>query len=274
MPRHHRRLILTFASLTILAANAGVASAQLTTGTPSTDTFNNYLSGGVSSPGTFTHFNLNVTDASTSNYVDLKLTGDWDFRLPRLPGSGQVRVNGFLPFSVGNVPVQIDDYGITTDAKWVNGGGAAAIPSTFMHRFTAIVERLSPADQDGPMVAASSIEDELDGNGLRIFHMVMTSGAPSSYVLAANTDYLLLSGVITQISNQTFDPFQTPTITVTNEFGGDLGDSYSGFDATFAWHPVPEPSSIALAGIGLASLGFVTLRKKFQRVDRLRPRRS
>jgi MYXO-CTERM domain-containing protein len=47
----------------------------------------------------------------------------------------------------------------------------------------------------------------------------------------------------------------TPTVVVTNEFGGDFGDSFTGFSAGFNWATVPEPSTLTLAG--LAALGLI-----------------
>ncbi len=46
-----------------------------------------------------------------------------------------------------------------------------------------------------------------------------------------------------------------PTVTIGNEFGGDLLDSYFlGFNATFEWVTVPEPSTWVIASLGLLAL--------------------
>ncbi len=251
-------------SATLLSATSAVAQIQnfgpvtIAHGAYFNDMSNNPL------PGTFTHVNLTGTNNSAGNTVDLKLTGDWDYMLQQQAGTGNVYTTAVLPFSVGNVPVQVSNDLLATNAKWVNGGGGATAPTTAsgLGEF-AFLEPVgapsafytTPLGNVPPMVQT--------GNGYTIFQPPATVIWPyglSSYVLPANTQWEIYLAIFTTIDDSAFIA-GFPPITVSNEFGGALGDSFSGFRDSFSWQAVPEPSSSALLAIAACALFFCRRRK-------------
>ncbi len=237
--------------------------AQIYSDVPTLMFSEDYNNFGDPAPGAFTHFTTTATNTSLANSVGLSLTGDWDYKLPRSPGLGFVRVDGFLTFSVGNVPVEVSDLVVSTHAKWVNGGGNSSTRTTSEARLE-FYERLNPDDHTGPSIARF-VQDtaSLTGNGYQIVGPIVTPGSLNGgvtpgggvFVLSANTDYMLALSLVTFVGNVTFDPLYTPTVSITNEFGGDLGDSFAGFETRFSWHTVPEPAAISLLLFGALALG-------------------
>lgn len=104
-----------------------------------------------------------------------------------------------------------------------------------------------------------------NGNGFSSENGVAFNSSPSTYVLAANTNYTLEVYSNTFFDNSSFIS-AVPTVTIGNEFGGDLLDPYYlGFNATFDWVTVPEPSTFALGALGLLGVSFAALRQKHRR---------
>jgi hypothetical protein len=92
-----------------------------------------------------------------------------------------------------------------------------------------------------------------NGNGFNTDGWVVLNSTPSTYVLAANTNYTLEVYSHTFFDNSSFNS-AVPTVTIGNEFGGNLLDHFGGFTSTFAWVTVPEPSTWVIASLGLISL--------------------
>jgi hypothetical protein len=218
--------------------------------------------------GTFTNQNGLASSTSAGNTVGVKLVGDWSFRPTRPPATSSsvtstVTDRVTLPFSVGNVPVRVDTLLIEYDAKWVNGGGRAPTsglptPTTNMSVEAVVYE----GSLNGPRpFLGFATAPTLVGNGVRLFEG--TAGAFTGdlpYVLAANTDYLLALTVETNIVASDYTE-STPTITVTNEYGGNLSaPTFEGYAASFTWQTVPEPGAAALAL--LAGLGALPRRRR------------
>jgi hypothetical protein len=58
---------------------------------------------------------------------------------------------------------------------------------------------------------------------------------PSTYILAVNRKYYTPIFMNTAINTTRFDPQETPSIIVTDEFGGTFADSFVGCSAQCYW---------------------------------------
>lgn len=208
--------------------------------------------------GTFTQSNASVLafvteDDETANSIGLSAVGDWTYRVPRQAGFGKVTFSAFLPFSVGNHPVEGFSFTRLLDSRWINGGGSDAdhlamtvgSSNLYLYELVAAENPDNPASMIGPEVLAVIDRDPvsvLAGNG---FDTVVddTIRRVDSYTFAANTDYVMELRVTTDIINHSFLPTY-PTRLVTSEFGGNLsrGSGY-GYGASFLWRPLPEPGT-------------------------------
>ncbi|MBI3837541.1 MAG: hypothetical protein HY288_06370 [Planctomycetia bacterium] len=213
---------------------------------------------------------INLTSTNTSgvtaggrNFERLSVTGDWDYSLPRTAGNGGVITENFLFFSVGNVPVEIRGFQLAANAKWVNGGGNANDPTTEASVEAFLFEALGGAPNVfvDPQINVVSVDPaaNLTGNGFQVYGPNTVFGNLAPFVLAARRNYYLEIDGVTDISVAAFRAF-TPSITVTNEFGGAFGQSFTGYDVSFFWVAVPEPSTEVLAlcaAVGLSVSGLL-----------------
>jgi hypothetical protein len=176
---------------------------------------------------------------------------DWNWNLPRADFSGGMRYSTFVQFTIGALPVRINNVFSSLNGKWVNGGGNGENPVTTVATYLALFELLPVSG----VVAIDSIaypQHRITGNGLKIVNDATVT--PSGYVLASGRTYFLDFQVVTSISVAGFAS-TTPSITVTNELGGLLSPGYNGVRAGLEWEVVPAPSAaglLALAGLSAA----------------------
>lgn len=230
------------------------AIAQLSApGFASYSTASNYTAPGASF--SYQWFSTAANDAG--NTVYMKLTGDWDYQLPRADGNGFVETTVLLNMTTGNLPVEVENFVLTEDAKWVNGGGNhAAVPTTDPIKvYGAIIEQLGGSFNTFDPVAVSVLSpfSTLTGNGFTIINDSYTS-TDTPYVLSANRTYNLYMLVSTSFTVTNLQNW--PSVTITNEFGPPLS-AFEGFKVGFDWHTVPEPGSMGLAAV--ATLGFAAV---------------
>jgi PEP-CTERM motif len=241
------------------------AHGQITNGATSTNYEFSYTGGAGS---LLSLFGLTATGANAAGSNSLTLTGDFDDSLPSVPGQASIDIYGYLPIAVGNLPVQISNFQLNVNAKWVNGGGSATAPNpTRGSLFAAIYQQLGAPPvapnnpgPGGPQVTYSNAATvaTIVGNGYQIAPLTTTAGNPSTYVLAAQTNYYLMIDDHTFSDNSMWDNTM-PSVVLTNEFGGPL-DGFSGFVASYSWTTVPEPSTLALLAIG--SIGLLVARRR------------
>jgi hypothetical protein len=204
--------------------------------------------------------NESATNNSAANIVMLGLTGDWYVPAPINVAGLHPELTALMPFSVGNLPVQISEFELAVDAKWVNGGGNATDPVTKYTITATLYDQqgalptgtAGPSGYSDPKVKTLPLSATLTGNGLNVFTLTSTDLAP--FVLGSGHNYYLAIDDYTDISVGAAYTNSTPTIVVTNEFGGTFGDSYNGFNASFEWHPVPEPTALVLLTLGAFGL--------------------
>jgi hypothetical protein len=253
--------MLTAAAIFGVASHSTPANAQITVGTPVINQVNY-----STTIGNEVH-NETATNNSVAGTVGLTLTGDWYVPVPVGVAGLAPELTGILPISVGNLPVQIDSFDFTPSAKWVNGGGNTTDPVTkwtitatlYQQGATLPMGNAGPAGYSDPMVKTLMYSGTLTGNGVDIINNVDTTDyAP--YVLGSGLKYYLAIDDYTSITVGNTYTNSTPTIVVTNEFGGTFGDSFTGFSASFTWATVPEPSTIALLAAGAAGLLFARRR--------------
>jgi len=238
------------------------AQGQITVGTPVINqvTYSTTIGNEV--------HNETATNNSAGGTVSLGLTGDWYVPVPVGAAGLAPELTGILPISVGNIPVEIDSFDFTPNAKWVNGGGNTTDPVTkwtitatlYQQGATLPTGTAGPPGYGDPKVKTLTYTDTLTGNGIDIISNTSTTDyAP--YVLGSGLKYYLAIDDYTSITVGNGYTNSTPTIVVTNEFGGTFGDSYSGLSASFTWHTVPEPSTVALLALG--SIGLVFAHRRF-----------
>ncbi len=210
--------------------------------------------------GNFLSQQANGSDVSnlgaSSGHVVYKGVGDWSLAMPRVAESDLVNFAGVLQFTVGNLPVQIQQMTFGVNAKWVNGGGTANLPHTSFSLDVKLNQALIPGMiflNDPTILDIAPTVNPLVGNGLAIHND--TFAATPGYVLAAGITYYFGVSIGTQIDTTGFTS-STPSIAVTNEFGGNLSSgSFNGFQVDLQWQTVPEPASFVLGAIGCAAAG-------------------
>ncbi|MBC7836129.1 MAG: hypothetical protein H7Y88_13670 [Phycisphaerales bacterium] len=203
--------------------------------------------------------NLATTETVGLLAASLRARGDWSFMLARENGEFGAPTSAFRVFECGPIPVRLQDMTFTAHAKWVNGGGTNTIPETRFDVNAAIRERVGalPSFNDPIILGLGSINNPLIGNGLTVYNEAF-GGPGLGPVLAAGRTYYVEMLVRTRITVTGFTEF-TPSITVTNEFGGDLSQGvYDGFEVIFGYRTVPAPSVAAM----LLPLGLVASRRR------------
>lgn len=235
--------------------------------------------------GTFTQSNASVLgfvveDDETENSIGLSALGDWTYRVPRQAGFGKVTSSAFLPFSVGNHPVEGFSFTRVLESRWVNGGGsdtdhlAMTVGSSNLYVYELFPSENpdNPAPTIGPQVLAVVDPDPVSlvaGNGSETVDD--TIRRVDSYIFAANTDYLMEMRVTTDIVNHSFLA-DYPTRLVTSEFGGNIsrGSGYR-YSGSFLWRPLPEPGTWIL-GMSAVLCGAAVGRRKPKVVAESAPR--
>jgi hypothetical protein len=178
-------------------------------------------------------------------------TWDWNWQLPRGNFTGYVLHNTYLNFTVGTLPVRIGNLFYTLNGKWVNGGGTTTDPTTSVTPSLKLSEVI-PGLGLAPIVDSPGPARVLNGNSLTIFSDSVAT--PSGYILAAGRTYLLDFQLLTQVDVTAFAS-TNPSITITNELGGEWSPGYTGVRAGLEWEVVPAPSAaglLALAGLSAA----------------------
>ena len=260
-PRGAIQLAMAIGVLAVLSTSA---SAQIQIGTPVTS----YLGGGFLDAnddvqnGGFSFIDLEANGTNSGGKVDLHLTGDWSLPFPRIDNiHGLVDTDARLPFTVGHLPVEIDNFQLVSNAKWVLGGGERDSESISPGAGASVLFMLT--DGGGYLTKGGSwASSTLYGNGYNI-EPLTTTLVPGAYVLAPDAVYTLACLVETGFGQGVLG--NAPSITLTNEFGGALEDSFNGFDVVFTWHTVPEPSGLVIAVIGAMGLAAVVLRRRYAR---------
>jgi hypothetical protein len=251
-------VVVTLVAAAVLFQTPRV-QGQITNGVTSTTEGDSYTGNG----GYNFLYNLTATDASVAGQVNLKLTGDFDMNLLQSAGTATVDMYGYLPLSVGDLPVQISNFNLTVNEKRVAGGGGSTIPNKTVGTVDArMYEQLGPIPAAGDpffidATPGTAQVATFTGNGYQIA-ATSTSGAPSSFVLGAKTNYYLKIDDYTNSDNTNWLNVY-PSVTLTNEFGGTFGDGFGGDSVSFSWATVPEPSTIALLTLG--ALGLLARRR-------------
>jgi hypothetical protein len=251
--RTHRPPFVGCSALLVLAASSAPALAQISS-------IGNAQFGGagyspLTQPGGFSYLNVGQNSQSGANSISLTQTGDWTFGPMSQNTNGTATALSYVQFQVGNLPAIVSSMTILYNAKWANGGGANGTTSTAPSVYLDIYEDVGsngPDAQDRQVVGIGTTLAFLDGNGFRIYQDSTSSDV--NYVLAANTSYYLQIQSRTGITIANVGA-NTPSISITNEFGGPLSQgTFSGFQGSIAFHTVPAPGSAALTLAGL-SLG-------------------
>ncbi len=202
--------------------------------------------------GAWVNQNIHAAGAAGGGSVSLDLTGDWSLKMPREDSEGRVRARGSTPFTVGPLPVRITDFTFTYNAKWVNGGGTATIPETWFSYQGSLWE--NPGFPNIFITGVGTLNESLVGNGLTIIDG--SEDDPIGSILAVGANYYLELKIDTLVLLKGMT-LNTPTVTVTNEFGGDLS-AFDGFGVRIEYEVVPAPT----ASIVLAGCGALTLRRR------------
>jgi hypothetical protein len=233
-------------------ALAAAAHAQLNTvDGPYFGAFANF-----GSAGNMVNQNQSSVGGLVNTTMGLQYFGDWSWSMPRADGNATIDSYSVIKFGVGPLPVQVSNFNFVYNAKWVNGGGNSTLPATSINLFGAIKEQLGTVTNPStdPTILGLGITDGLTGNGLRILNS-SASGGSSNPILAVGRTYYLYIDDNTSINVTGFGPF-TPSITVTNEYGGALSSpTFTGFNAYFTGTVVPAPcaggilSLVALSGL-------------------------
>lgn len=243
----------------LLSADAvrslGVVAFTLTlAGTSSAQVLVNFATSGASNSafGTFTSSPLNSSATNLPGVSSAGSTWDWSWQLPRGNLFGTVLHNTYLSITVGNLPVRIGNLFYSLNGKWVSGGGNAVEPALAITPTFRLSELVPGIGGLAPITTISPTPRIMTGNNLTIFSDSVAT--PSGYILAAGRSYLLDFELLTQVSVTNFTN-TTPSITITNELGGDWSPGYTGVRAGLEWEVVPAPSAaglLALAGLTAA----------------------
>jgi hypothetical protein len=230
-------------ALLTLATLASTAAAQVLPRVPGTDA-------GIAATGDGTLMNENVTATkfTADNQLGLLVRAGFNYQMPRQNSEGRVNYGGALKFDVGPIPVRITAWAHTAGAKWVNGGGNATNPQTTIRAFYNIREIVD--ENVRPLIASESVNDSLDGNGVRLFNH--NTPVAFSTVLAANRVFELEVDVTSRFLIPNWNN-ESPSVTITNEAGG-LGDNFDGFRISFTYEFVPAPGPAAALGLGVLTL--------------------
>ncbi|MEK6703504.1 MAG: hypothetical protein AABZ53_14685 [Planctomycetota bacterium] len=241
------------ASCALMASNAG---AQITLGGVGRVLDNRRSNDGIN----LIDSNSSAGKEFAAGSAALWAKGDWSVNFG--PGSGprswiNYTFTAWVSITIGRVPVRVSDLTFDRNAKWVNGGGTAINPTTVVNYTAGIWEEIpGNTTESWPLIIGQSSGITVTGNNLRTVDNSTTS--PLSYILAAGGSYSLEIRVNTSTTLRNMK-VNDPTISVTNEFGGDWSaDTFRGFKVGFNWATVPTPGTLA----PMALLGLVAARRR------------
>jgi hypothetical protein len=210
---------------------------------------------GASGPGlgTWTYSDISATGGTTPNLFNYTTSAnsriDWNWQLPRNNLSNYVSHGLYLTFTVNPLPVSVSSLFYSINGKWVNGGGNGVNPTTTVNWRARIGEFVPFVGNVDVASLTPAQPPSLVGNGLMILNQ--SDSVAANYVLAAGRTYTLAIDLNTYVDVSNFAP-TTPSISVTNEFGGPWAPSFGGMSVGFNWQIVPAPSTaglLALAGL-------------------------
>ncbi|MBC7773342.1 MAG: hypothetical protein H7210_12665 [Pyrinomonadaceae bacterium] len=234
-------------SILAIALTGAPAHAQLTGFDQAHSTLVGETVFGSSEGARMVNSNHTATGTLLAQSARLNLRGDWSWATPRADALGQVTASAYYEFTCGSLPVELFGLSFDSNAKVVNGGGNGTLPQTQWIYQASIRERIgNSVDTHDPALYSVSRRGELTGNGYRVSDEL--AGPASGPVLAVGRSYYMLLEARVGFDVTGFTP-QTPSITVTQEFGGELSN-YRGFELNMSWRVVPSPGSGALLGIG------------------------
>jgi hypothetical protein len=207
---------------------------------------------------------------SNANTVDLDVTGDLSLTFPHTSKIRAVAdTNAFMPFAVCNAPMQVGNLQLTSNVKWVFGDGDPA-PEARASRAGGRVQFILDEGFRANRGAAAEIgqwpSGQLVSDGFQIEPPTNTSAA-CAYVLAPHTTNTLGPFLETGFTLGTRG--DVPSVTLTNESGGAMGDPFAGFGACFTWHTMPAPSGLTMLSMGLV-VGACGLARRLCLARRLR----
>lgn len=184
----------------------------------------------------------------------------YSFRVDRGTTAASAKRSHFFSLETANLPVRLDLLTGLFDGKLVFGGGGLATNYTVNLSGTVSVyeyddlnrnNKFDPSEASYLCATTGALPlATLSGNGLSFFDTA-TAGAVSTYVLGANSRYMLALESSWALAGTA--ALTDPTVVITVEHVTPL---FSGTSATFNYQTVPEPSTAALlAAAALVPLG-------------------
>ena len=217
--------------IVVSAICASSAFAQLTFGPPTT-----VNGGNTTGPVFFGGPTATAVGGAGSESLNLKL--DWNWQQTAGGMADYTNNIAQISFTVGPLPVLIDNLNFEENAKWVNGGGTAGSPITTWATQATIYQN---GGNSNTILSTDFLKGTQTGNGYTVVDD--GAGAGGGYVLANGVTYTLQVYVNTSVDPSGLSQFD-PTSVVTLEAGSI--STWPGFTGSFDWQTVPEPTGLCL----------------------------